>query len=101
MRALAEFIMRGRVRAVLTTMVGIPLISPAALGLVSLRRGGNDGLMVLAWAMLPVVAAGFSGLMSPLMIGLASSHFAAVFCGALVLRSSRSWAAALVAVAAT
>lgn len=100
MRALAEFIMRGRVRAVLITMVGIPLISPAALALVSLRRGNNDGLMVLAWALLPIVAAGFSGYMSPLMTGLAASHFAAVFCGAMVLRSSRSWSAALVTVTA-
>ena len=100
MRALAEFIMRGRVRAVLITMVGIPLISPAALALVSLRRGSNDGLMVLAWALLPVVAAGFSGYMSPLMTGLAASHFAAVFCGAMALRSSRSWVAALMALTA-
>lgn len=100
MRALAEFIMRGRVRAVLITMVGIPLISPAALALVSLRRGNSDGLMVLAWALLPIVAAGFSGYMSPLMTGLAASHFAAVFCGAMVLRSSRSWSAALVTVTA-
>nr|WP_284500420.1 hypothetical protein [Microbulbifer sp. GX H0434] len=92
--------MRGRVRAVLITVVGIPLISPAALGLVSLRRGANDGLMVLAWAILPVVAAGLSGYMSPLMAGLAGSHFAAVFCGALALRGSRSWAAALVTVTA-
>jgi hypothetical protein len=95
-RALAEFIMRGRVRAVLITMVGIPLISPAALALVSLRRGGSDGLMVLAWALLPVVAASLSGYMSPLMTGLAASHLAAVFCGAMLLRGTRSWGAALV-----
>ncbi|KUJ82851.1 hypothetical protein AWR36_009830 [Microbulbifer flavimaris] len=96
MRALAEFIMRGRVRAVLITMVGIPLISPAALALVSLRRGSSEGLMVLAWALLPVIAAGMSGYMSPLMTGLAVSHLAAVFCGAVALRSSRSWTQALV-----
>ncbi|AMX01417.1 hypothetical protein [Microbulbifer thermotolerans] len=100
MRALAEFIMRGRVRAVLITMVGIPLISPAALALVSLRRGGSDGLMVLAWALLPVITASMSGHMSPLMTGLAISHLGAVFCGALVLRSSRSWSAALVVLTA-
>lgn len=101
MRTLAEFIMRGRVRAVLITMVGIPLISPAALALVSLRRGGSDGLMVLAWALLPVVAAGASGYMTPLMTGLTASHFVAVFVGAMLLRSSRSWAAALVGLTAT
>jgi len=99
-RALAEFIMRGRVRAVLTTMVGIPLISPAALALVSLRRGSSEGLMVLAWAMLPVVVMGFSGHMSPLMTGLTVSPLAAVCAGALALRGSRSWSVALMVLAA-
>ncbi|WP_346838576.1 hypothetical protein [Microbulbifer sp. SAOS-129_SWC] len=97
---MAEFIMRGRVRAVLITLVGIPLISPAALALVSLRRGSGDGLMVLAWALLPVVVMGFTGHMSPLMIGLTASPLVAVCAGALVLRSSRSWSAALLALAA-
>lgn len=101
MRALAEFIMRGRVRAVLTAMVGIPLISPAALALVSLRRGSRDGLVVLVWALLPLVAGGMSGVFSPLMTGLGATHLAAVFGGAMALRASRSWAPALVTLTAT
>ncbi|WHI50954.1 hypothetical protein P3339_21520 [Microbulbifer sp. MLAF003] len=92
--------MRGRVRAVILTMVGIPVISPAILALVSLRRGGSDGLMVLAWALLPVVVAGMSGHVPPLVTGVSASSFAAVFCGATVLRSSRSWVAALLALTA-
>ncbi|WP_444902331.1 hypothetical protein ACJJIG_06910 [Microbulbifer sp. SSSA007] len=100
MRAVAEFIMRGRVRAVILTMVGIPVISPAILALVSLRRGGSDGLMVLAWALLSVVVAGMSGHVPPLVTGVSASSFAAVFCGATVLRSSRSWVAALLALTA-
>nr|WP_255771967.1 hypothetical protein [Microbulbifer guangxiensis] len=79
-------------------MVGIPLISPAALALVSLshRRSSSEGLMVLAWAMLPVVVFAAAEWVSPLMTGLAASHLAAVFCGAVALRSSRSWVQALV-----
>ncbi|MCO1334154.1 hypothetical protein MO867_07330 [Microbulbifer sp. OS29] len=100
MRAVAEFIMRGRVRAVVLTMVGIPLISPAILALVSLRRGGSDGLMVLAWALLPIVVMGMSGHVSPLVTGISASHFAAVFCGAMALRSSHSWVVGLVTVTA-
>ncbi|MEW5250800.1 hypothetical protein [Microbulbifer sp. 2201CG32-9] len=96
MRALAEFIMRGRVRAILITMVGIPLISPAALALVSLRRGSSDGLMVLAWGLLPLVTAGLSGYLSPLMTGLGVGHLVAVFCAAMALRGTRSWSVALV-----
>lgn len=97
MRAIAEFAMRSRLRAVLLTMVGIPLISPAVLALVGLRRGSTDGLFVLAWAVLPVVAAAGAGYMSPLMAGLAITHFVAVLAGALVLRATRAWSWALVA----
>ncbi|WP_444940189.1 hypothetical protein ACJJI3_15280 [Microbulbifer sp. ZKSA004] len=100
MRAVAEFIMRGRVRAVILTMLGLPLISPAILALVSLRRGGSDGLMVLAWALLPIVVMGMSGHVPPLVTGISAGHFVAVFCGAMALRSSRSWATGLVAVTA-
>ncbi|MFD1215828.1 MULTISPECIES: YybS family protein [Microbulbifer] len=97
MRAIAEFAMRSRVRSVLLTMVGIPLISPAVLALVGLRRGSSDGLFVLAWAALPVVAAAGAGYMTPLMAGLALTHFVAVLIGALVLRATRAWSWALVA----
>ncbi|WP_295802070.1 hypothetical protein [uncultured Microbulbifer sp.] len=97
MRAIAEFAMRSRVRAVLLTMVGIPLISPAVLALVGLRRGSTDGLFVLAWAVLPVVAAVGVGFSAPVMSGLAMTQFIAVLVGALVLRGTRAWSHALVA----
>ncbi|MCK7598905.1 hypothetical protein M0G74_16650 [Microbulbifer sp. CAU 1566] len=89
--------MRSRVRAVILTLVGIPLISPAVLALVGLRRGSSDGLFVLAWAVLPLVAAAGAGYMSPLMAGLAITHFVGVLAGALVLRATRAWSWALVA----
>lgn len=97
MRAIAEFAMRSRVRAVILTMVGIPLISPAVLALVGLRRGSGDGLFVLAWALLPLVAAAGAGYMTPLMAGMAITHFVGVLAGALVLRATRSWSWSLVA----
>ncbi|WKD49520.1 hypothetical protein [Microbulbifer spongiae] len=100
MRAVAEFIMRGRVRAVILTMLGIPLVSPAILALVSLRRGSSDGLMVLAWALLPIVVAGMSGHVPLLVAGISAGYFVSVLCGALALRSRRSWVAALLAVIA-
>ncbi len=97
MRAIAEFAMRSRVRAVILTMVGIPLISPAVLALVGLRRGNSDGLFVLAWALLPIGAAAGAGYMSPLMAGMAITHFVGVLAGAMVLRTTRAWSWALVA----
>lgn len=100
MRAVAEFIMRGRVRAVILTMLGIPLVSPAILALVSLRRGSSDGLMVLAWALLPIVVAGMSGHVPLLVAGISAGYFVAVLCGAVALRSRSSWVAALLTVIA-
>ncbi|WP_444959167.1 hypothetical protein [Microbulbifer sp. ZKSA002] len=98
MRAVAEFIMRGRVRAVILTMLGIPLISPAILALVSLRRGSSDGLMVLAWALLPVIVAYMTGHASLMMAGLTICAFVAAFCGAIALRGTQSWVTTLMTV---
>ncbi len=61
MRALAEFVMRGRKQATLV-VVGAALLpmffwlSAAAGSLVLLRRGLNDAIGVVAWAMLPGLA---------------------------------------------
>jgi hypothetical protein len=61
MRGLAEFVMRGRKQAILAVvLIGtIPLIyfiSPVLVGLVILRKGFQEGSIVLAWALLPIVA---------------------------------------------
>lgn len=96
MRAL-EFVMRGRVCAIILMLLGIPLLSPAILALISLRRGPGEGLLMLAWALLPIITAGTAGYISPLMLGLAATHLTAVWCGALALRHSGAWRKALVA----
>lgn len=61
MRALAEFIMRGRREATLVTAGAalLPMLfwlSAAAASLVLLRRGLQDGLGVVVWAVLPALA---------------------------------------------
>ena len=57
MRALAEFVMAGRFKAALVALLGnfLPLVSPAAVGLVVLRQGLTEGSLVLLWAILPLV----------------------------------------------
>ncbi|MCH9692775.1 MAG: hypothetical protein K0U59_12070 [Gammaproteobacteria bacterium] len=96
MRAL-EYVMRGRVCAVILMLLGIPLLSPAILGLIGLRRGPIEGLLLLAWALLPLVVASVAGYISPLMLGLAVTHLSAVWFGALVLRQSGAWSKTLIA----
>jgi hypothetical protein len=59
MRAIAEFVMRGRPQAVGATLVStsLPLLNwlgNAIVGLVILRKGPVEGLMVLMWGLLPL-----------------------------------------------
>ena len=97
MRALAEFVMRGRAQAIGVAIAGIALpffvwVSAAVIGLVTLRRSGQDALIVLGWSVLAAAAVmvwqGDPGPLSA-MIGTAIA--------AWVLRWSRSWPFALVA----
>lgn len=58
MKGLAEFVMRGRLQALLVTVVGAGSllfcwISAAVLALVTLRKGVGDGAWLLMWALLP------------------------------------------------
>ena len=61
MRALADYIMRGRMQATLVVAAAAALpmlfwLSAAAGSLVLLRRGLSDALSILVWALLPALA---------------------------------------------
>lgn len=61
MRGLAEYVMRGRQQAILAVVLlgAVPLIyfvSPIIVALVVLRKGVQEGSVVLTWAALPLVA---------------------------------------------
>ncbi|GAB3112101.1 hypothetical protein G8770_12105 [Aestuariicella hydrocarbonica] len=102
MRALAEFIMRGRAQASVVALVGswFPLISPAAVALVTLRRGPFDGLMVLLWAVLPALVTFVISDMGPLMPVVTIAGLLATMAFALLLRSSSSWGSTLMGLVA-
>jgi hypothetical protein len=57
MRALAEFIMRGRLQAGTVAVLGylIPLLAPAAVALITLRKGAAEGSMILLFALSPAL----------------------------------------------
>lgn len=93
MGALARYIMRGRIQAVTIALLGswVPLISQAALGLVTLRKGWQEGLIVTMWAMLPALAGLWLGNVG---IAVAYASVAVILVGyalAIVLRVSVSW----------
>ena len=91
MRAIAEFIMRGRMQATLVVAgcVTLPLLywlGAAAGSLVLLRRGLKDAIGVLALGLLPALIWWFySADPRALLVMLGSSGLA------LVLRASESW----------
>lgn len=90
MRALASFIMRGRVQATLVVVISavLPLLfwlSAAAGSLVFLRRGLKDASSVIAWGLLPALAMWFFGEPSTLLVLLGTLGLAAV------LRAGHSW----------
>jgi hypothetical protein len=95
-RALAEFIMRGRVQAAVVAMLatGLPLVSPAAVALVTLRRGVGDGIHILLWALLPIIVLTVVASADPLtvLVGLSASFgYLVVVCAAISLRMTASW----------
>lgn len=96
MRALADFVMRGRLQATLTVVVAaaLPLlfwVSAAAGALVLLRRGLNDALGIVLWALLPTLLWWYFGEPRPLLVLFGTLALA------LVLRVRVSWAPVLMA----
>ncbi|MES2821354.1 MAG: hypothetical protein V4812_20460 [Pseudomonadota bacterium] len=94
MRALAEFIMRGRTQATLVVVGAaiLPLLfwlSAAATSLVLLRRGIRDAAGILIWALLPALVWAYLGDPRLLFVSLGSLGLA------LVLRSGQPWSRVL------
>lgn len=100
MRALADLIMRGRAQACGVAVFGslLPLISPAAIGLVTLRKDSSEGLIVALWALLPWLALYLTGGMSPLLTLAPSAALVVIVVAANVLRTTASWQWTLIGV---
>lgn len=89
--------MRGRVQAAAVAFLGnwLPLVSPATVGLVALRKGPLEGLLILLWALLPtllVVGA------LPLAANLTIASLVVLWLVAIQLRVTRLWSRVLLAV---
>ena len=90
--------MRGRAQACLVALLGVlvPLIGPAAVGLVTLRKGSVEGALVALWASLPFVVSYFAGQSSPFVAVMPILALANTLIVANVLRGTASWSLALV-----
>lgn len=91
--------MRGRTQACAVAFLGnfLPFVSPATVGLVTLRKGSNEGLLVLLWAALPLVASYYSAQGNEVSQGNGLLTFVSLLSlvmmvvAANVLRLTRSW----------
>lgn len=102
MFALAQFVLAGRIKAALVAFFGnlLPLVSPAAVGLVSLRHGVREGLLILLWALLPLLVV--LNVTAPnatevMVIWALAVAVGLVMMGAVALRSNAGWSRTLVA----
>lgn len=100
MRALANFIMQGRVQAAVVALIGLPLLSPAAVALVTLRRGTQDGALLLFWAILPVLATLYFSEVNSLLAMLSMISVVVLYGSAQLLRKTASWPATLLGIVA-
>ncbi|WP_370979889.1 hypothetical protein [Agaribacterium sp. ZY112] len=98
-KALAAFVMRGRIQAIVIALIGswIPFVSQAVLGLVTLRKGWQEGLIISLWASLPAFIALWLGQVAAPMALASIAVFFVGFMVCLVLRQSINWPLTLAA----
>lgn len=102
MGALAKFVMASRARAALVAVLGnlLPLLSPAVVALVVLRKGLGDGLVIGLWSILPLVAIFYLSDMAPMLVWASLGTVVVVVAAALVLKRTASWQVTLAALIA-
>jgi len=98
-KALAEFVMRGRVSAIIVALLGswISLLSQAALGVVTLRKGWREGALITLWACLPILVGLWLERVPVLLVHTALGVMIVTYLGCCVLRASVSWPVTLMA----
>ncbi len=101
MRALADFILRGRLQAAVVALIGnwVPLLTPAAVALVTLRVGRNNGLLILLWGVLPsLLLMGFSQI-APAVAAAVVGGAVLTYVSALFLGRGVGWPTCLMGIA--
>jgi hypothetical protein len=91
--------MRGRAQACGVALLGtfFPFVSPATIGLVTLRKGSTEGLVILLWAALPSIVSYYFGQGSGLLTLVSVVSLLMMVVSANVLRVTSSWQATMLA----
>lgn len=96
MRGLAEYVMTGRRQAIIAVMLLglIPLVNllnPVVVGLIALRKGLQEVVVIFVWAILPLGAWAMAGDVVPLIMLIGITGLA------VLLRETESWEFTLLA----
>ena len=100
MKALAEFILRGRLQALIVALIGsfFPLISSAAIALVTLCKGAKEGTLLFLWVSLALVLLQQAGSENPLLTAVSIVSLGLTVLSAEVHRVMASWQWTLLAI---
>ena len=100
MKALAEFILRGRLQALIVALIGsfFPLISTSAVALVSLCKGAKEGTLLFLWVSLALVLLQQFGSENPLLTAVSIVSLGIMVLAAEVHRVMASWQWTLLAI---
>ena len=95
---LASFIMRGRLHASAVAALGntLPLITPATIGLVALRKGFSEGGLICLWGLLPVFLTYFYSDSNQFFVLLTACNFLNILLVCGILRYRGDWEMTLV-----
>jgi len=83
--------MKGRLHAALLALLGIPLLSTATVGLITLRLGHRQGTLILLIALIPTLIGVAMGRMPALLLWLSLISVFSVFAYSVLLRATVSW----------
>jgi hypothetical protein len=101
-KALAEFILRGRWQALLVALIGnfFPLISSATIALVSICKGAKEGTLLFLWVSLALVLIQQAGSENPLLTAVSIASLGIMVIAATVHKVLASWQWTLLAIVA-
>jgi hypothetical protein len=102
LKALAEFILRGRLQALIVALIGsfFPLISSATIALVSICKGAKEGTLLFLWVSLALVLLQQAGTENPLLTAVSIASLGIMVIVGAVHKVLASWQWTLLAIVA-
>jgi hypothetical protein len=100
LKALAEYILRGRLQALIVALIGslFPLISSATIALVSICKGAKEGTLLFLWVSLALVLINQAGSENPLLTAVSIASLGIMVITATVHKIMASWQWTLLAI---